>query len=109
MQVASNMTPAEAKVYAEYKAKQAAQQAENQLLEQQKQQHQEAAKARFQAARLNEIHTATKDYECQCCGKTIPKGSQYRRQNIPVGFGFVEGTHYQQRITHLVCVVGAKQ
>lgn len=109
MQVASNMTPAEQASYEQYKAQREAKQKENQIAQQQLTQHQTLAKARYEAARLNEIHTAKKDYECECCGKTIPKGTQYRRQNIPTGYGFLEGTHYTQRITHLVCNMGAKQ
>ena len=65
----------------------------------------QAAKARYQAARLNEIHTAQKEYVCECCGKAIAKGTEYRRANIPTGYGHFEGTHFQQRITHLVCAI----
>lgn len=55
--------------------------------------------------RLSEIHTAAKDYKCECCGKPIEAGTQYRRQNIPTGYGIPEGTHYTPRITHTVCTI----
>ena len=93
------------------KNKQAMNEAQYQQIKQQRQAQQEAAKAKFAAARLNEIHTHTKDTElfCDGCSKLIPRGAQYRRQNIPVGYGFLEGTHYTQRITHIVCTAEAKQ
>lgn len=109
MQVATNMTPAQAQAYQKYVSERAIRERENQQAQAQTEQHQAAAKARYQAHRLNQIHTAKQDYECECCGKTIPKGTQYRRQNIPVGFGFMEGTHFTQRITHLVCSMEATQ
>jgi hypothetical protein len=98
-----------ARFEAERKAKQTMNEAEYQEIKQQRLKLQEAAKAKFAAARLNEIHTATKEYICECCGRTIPKGIEYRRQKISVGYGFLEGTHYQTRITHLVCTAEAKQ
>lgn len=73
--------------------------------QQQRQAQNEAAKQRYQAARLNEIHTAKDTYTCELCHKPIQEGTRYRRQNIPVGNGWPEGVHYQQRITHLVCNV----
>jgi hypothetical protein len=64
-----------------------------------------------QATHLNEIHTHKKEGEllCENCSKTIPQGAKYRQQKIPIGYGFLEGTHFRYRITHLVCCVEAKK
>lgn len=94
-----------AEILAQYHAEKAKRDAENQALDQETLERRTLIQAKINAMRLNEIHVATKDYMCQCCGKTISKGSQYRRSNIPTGYGALEGTHYTQRITHLVCAI----
>ena len=78
---------------------------EEEEIQRQRNQLKTYVRAKVEATRLNEIHTAKKEYLCECCGKAIQKGTEYRRQNIPIGYGFMEGTHYQQRITHLVCSI----
>jgi hypothetical protein len=95
--------------YREYLAKKEAAKTENAQLEQQHKAQQAFIKAKVEATRQNEIHTATQDYQCDNCGCTIPTGTQYRRANIKVGYGHFEGYHYRQRITHLICNVGGTQ
>jgi type II secretory pathway pseudopilin PulG len=92
--------------YREYLAKKEVAKAETLQLEQQRKAQEAYIKAKVEATRLNEIHTATQDYQCENCDRTIPAGSQYRRANIKVGYGHFEGFHYRQRITHLICNVG---
>jgi hypothetical protein len=101
-----NVTPEQIQAFeAARKAKTAEAQRKYEQLEQQRKDFQAAVKAKVEAARLSQIHTAQEDYVCDHCGKTIPEGTRYRRQRIVTGYGFPEGNHYDTRITHLVCCV----
>ena len=95
--------------YQEYLKQREQRQAEQAQLDAQAQTLKVAATENIEKKRLSEIHTAKKEYVCECCGKLIAKGMKYRRQSIPVAYGFVSSvkttTQYVQRITHLVCSV----
>ena len=100
-----NLSPErQAELLAEYHRKKQEREATDAKLKAERTAQQTYIKAQVEATRLNEIHTATKDYVCQNCGIKIPKGTRYRRGKVPVGFGWAEGTHYAERVTHLVCV-----
>lgn len=91
--------------YQEYLKQRERQKAMYAEVDKQRQELQSTIKAKVAATRLNEIHTAQDEYICECCGKAIPEGTRYRRQNIPNGSGWPEGVHFTQRITHLICNV----
>ena len=99
--------------YQEYLVEKSKKDAETAELETQRRALQAATKTRWEATRLAQIHTAEQDYVCECCNKLIPEGTQYRRQNIPVSYGFVSAskntTRYVARITHVVCSVEAQK
>lgn len=105
MQVAKNLSPEIAAQYNKFLARKAVQDKVDAEIKAQWVARRTAIQAQVEATRLNEIHTAQKEYICENekCGGIIAKGTRYRRQNIPVGYGYFEGTHFQTRITHLVC------
>jgi hypothetical protein len=91
---------------AERKAKLAAIQADNDIINKHRATQQALVKAEVEAARHNQIHTAKKEYICEVCNHTIPIGTKYRRQTLVTGYGFPEGNHYESKITHVSCVGG---
>lgn len=104
MQVATNLPPAIQAQYEKYLAERAQREATLAKLDNERQQQQAYIQAKVHAAHMNEIKTANETLTCDNCGKPIPQGTQYRRQNILVKVDWPTNK-YAYANKHLVCVV----
>jgi hypothetical protein len=90
--------------YQEYLAEKAQREATHAKLDSEREQQQAFIKAKVQAAHMNEIKTANEELTCDNCGKPIPEGTQYRRQNILIKVDWPTNK-YAYANKHLVCVI----